>query len=138
MAMITFSSTLVELLTNLQTYLVEKAAGLPDLTRQQIMQAALHPSPVERVVTTAEALYAIKSDLDLAGQSMCAQLASFAALNGWHGMQERGLQIAGAMQREAGMTAPRGQPWPSVDVDPAPLKTLLPADTAPPVPVPQA
>lgn len=127
----TFPTTLVDLLTNLQTFLVAHAAELPMHTREKMMAAALHPSPVDRVVTTAEALYAVKAELGPDGQVMCAQLASFAALNGWHGMQERGPQITAALQRDAGVTAPPGIVWPMPADDPAPLTEM----TASPAPV---
>lgn len=137
--MIEFAPDLVTLHTNLQRYMMMGAAGLPEHTREALLEAAGHPSPVDRVVNSAEALYAVKGDLDADGRVMAAQLAQFAAMNGWHGMSERGLQIAQAMQRIGGYQAPAGTSWPAAEDDPEPVGRFLeapPEEPAPPAPPP--
>lgn len=139
--MIEFAPDLVSLHTNLQRFMMTSAAGLPEHTREALLEAAGHPSPVDRVVNSAEALYAAKSDLDADGRVIAAQLAQFAAMNGWHGMSERGLKIAQAMQRIGGYAAPPGSTWPSAEDDPEPLERFLDTPVtdpaAPPAPAPE-
>lgn len=104
----------------LLVYLIAKGSGLPDFAQENLAVAASAPSPVDRIVKSAEALYAIRDDLDADGQTVCAQLASFAAQNGWHGLEQdnRGGKMAQAMLRDMGEKAPVGK-WPAKDKDPA-------------------
>ena len=71
---------------------------------------------------SAEALYAVKDGLDEEGLRVCAQLAQFSALNGWHGMDRgnRGGRISQAVQRDLGDKAPAGK-WPERADDPSVL-----------------
>lgn len=117
-------------LSGLQRFIMEHAAALPVGTREQLLEFANHPSPVERIVNTAEALYAIKPDLSKEGREITAQLAQFAAIHGFHGMGERGQQIAMAMNRIGGYAAPTGISWPEPEDDPAPLDRFLPREDA--------
>lgn len=123
--MIQFATDLVDLMTGLQRFMMTGAASLPEHTREALLEAAGHPSPVDRVVNSAEALYAAKGDLDKEGRDTAARLAQFAAVNGWHGMGARGLQIAQAMQRIGGYAAPEGTSWPAAEDDPEPLERFL-------------
>lgn len=123
--MLQFATDLVDLSTKLQTFIMLHAASLPEFTRDKLLEAGLHPSPVDRVVNAAEALYAVKSDLSAEGRVMCAQLAQFAAVNGWHGMGDRGLKIAQAMQRIGGYNAPAGAAWPKAEDDPEPVAQMV-------------
>lgn len=137
--MIVFAENLVDALTGLQRFVMLEAAALPEHTREALLEAAGHPSPVDRVVNSAEALYAAKADLSKEGRDTAARLAQFAAMNGWHGMADRGLKIAQAMQRIGGYAAPDGSAWPAADEDPAPLERFLPKDeTAAPTIAPPA
>jgi len=131
--MLQFATDLVDLSTKLQTFIMRHAASLPEFTRNKLLEAGLHPSPVDRIVNAAEALYAVKSDLSAEGRVMCAQLAQFAAVNGWHGMGERGLKIAQAMQRIGGYNAPAGSAWPKAEDDPEPIAQMVepPAEPEP-------
>lgn len=121
-----FPTEMPTLLQNLQTYMMTSGSTLPDFLRSKLIEASSSPSPVDRIVRSAEALYACSADLDDAGKTICAQLASFAAMNGWHGMglDNRGGQIAQAMQRDTGEKAPMGS-WPKADSDPAPLDEFV-------------
>lgn len=124
-----FATDLVDLTTKMQRFMMTKASELPEFTLEKVLEFSGHPSPVDRIVNTAEALYAVKGQLSAEGRVMTAQLAQFAAVNGWHGMSERGLQISRAMQRIGGYQAPEGTSWPDASEDPEPLSTMLtPAD----------
>lgn len=114
-----FPTEIGQLGQNLQNFLMVKGAALPEFTRTKVIEAVGSASPVDRIVKAAEALYAAKAELDDEGKTICAQLAQFAAVNGWHGMAEenRGGRIAQAMQRDLGEKAPVGK-WPAADTDP--------------------
>jgi hypothetical protein len=114
-----FMNEIGQLNQSLQAFLIEKGSALPEFCRTKIVEAVGSPSPVERIVKSCEALYAVKDVLDADGQMICAQLAQFAALNGWHGMDQdnRGGRIAQAMQRDLGEKAPTGD-WPERETDP--------------------
>lgn len=126
--MIEPASSFPDLLSNLSRFLMENASSLPERTREQVVASIGHPSPVVRIVDTAEALYAAKTELTKEGRDIAAQLAQFAAVNGFHGMSERGQQIAQAMNRMGGYKAPAGVTWPAADQDPAPLERFAPAE----------
>lgn len=82
--------------------------------------AAPHPSPVRRIVTAAEALYAEAPALPLAGVLLCAQLAHMAQAHGWHvlGQTGRAAGIIAACRRRLGeLTEAEAPP----EADPAPL-----------------
>lgn len=121
-------------LTRLQRFILDHAAGLPEATREQLLQFANHPSPVYRIVNTAEALYAIKGELTAPGRAITAQLAQFAAIGGFFGMAERGQKIALAMNRIGGFAPPAGLQWPPAADDPPPLAEFVgePHDVGPP------
>ncbi len=117
-----FMTDIGQLNQALQAFLINKGAILPEHARTKIIEAVGSPSPVDRIVKSAEALYAVKDVLDEEGQTICAQLAQFAALNGWHGMDQdnRGGLIAQSVQRDLGMKAPAGD-WPEREADPVAL-----------------
>lgn len=108
---------------NLQNYLIAHGTNLPEFTRDKVVEAVGSPSPVDRIVKVAEALYAAQGQLNAAGLTICAQLAQFAAINAWHGMsiENRGGRMAQAMLRELGEAAPAGTDWPLAENDPTPL-----------------
>ena len=121
-----FVTDLSALTAALQRYMMVSGASLPEHAREALIEFAGHPSPVDRIVNSAEALYAIKADLDSAGADLTAQLAQFAAVNGWHGMGQRGMEISAAMQRINGYEPPAGTSWPAAAFDPEPLAKFLP------------
>ena len=116
----------------LQRFLIGHAGDLPEHTREHLITLASHPSPVDRIVGAAEALYAVKADLSKEGREVTAQLAQFAAVHGFHGMGERGQLIAAAMNRIGGYAAPAGSEWPAAADDPAPLDRFLAEADQPP------
>ena len=120
--MIEPASNLVDLMEKLTTFVMLHGSELPEHTRAAIVASASHPSPVDRIVDTAEALYASKSELSAEGRTITAQLAQFAAMNGWHGMGTRGLAIPNPMNRTGGSAAPAGDTWPPAADDPEPLE----------------
>lgn len=115
-----------------QSFIMLKGSNLPEKVRDDVIAALGAPSPVDRIVKTGEALYAARADLDADGQTLCAQLISFAAMNGWHGLAEdnRGGRIVMAMRRDLGEDAPSGS-WPEPETDPAPLAAYAPPPAAP-------
>jgi hypothetical protein len=127
-----FLNTIPDALGALQGFLIAKGAQLPPHTQGHLTAAMAKPSPVERLVGSAEALYAAAEDLDADGRIICAQLAQMAAQYGFYGMESRGVQIAQAMRRMNGEAAPAGSSWPAKDKDPAALAQYLPA---PPLPI---
>jgi len=102
----------------MRQYLAHAEGKLPDDTFEQLETLSDSPSPVDQIVRTADLLYARRDELDDAGRTAGAQLASFAAVNAWHGMggaSNRGGLIAQALLRDidAGEVT-------SDDADPAP------------------
>lgn len=128
-----------DLFDKLSAFLVDHAASLPEHTRNAVLANANHPSPVDRIVNTAEALYAAKGDLTKEGRVITAQLAQFAAINGFHNMGERGQKIFLAMNRMGNFAAPVGVQWPAADQDPEPLERFAaPAEDEVEAPVDEA
>ena len=117
-----------------QTFLIMHGGSLPEHLRDQLLSALGAPSPVDRIVKAGEALYANAAGLNDEGKVLCAQLISFAALNGWHGLadENRGGRIVMAMRRELGEKAPSGK-WPVAADDPEALAqyAAAAADVAP-------
>jgi hypothetical protein len=74
------------------------ASGLTERSKGFLEASRLASSPVDQAVQTCEALYAARADLDAGGRTLCGQLASFCAANGFHGMDSRGLGILRAMR----------------------------------------
>lgn len=124
-------------LSNLQRFIMTKASTLPDETIEHLLESANHASPVDRLVNSLEALYAVKSELGKEGRDLCGQMAQFVAVNGFHGMQERGQRINEAMNREGGYSAPAGMEWPAREDDPAPLERYVPEGSAGAQPAPE-
>lgn len=119
----------------IQGYLITSGAALPDFTRQRLIEATAAPSPVDRIVNTAEILFASKDSLDNPAREVCAKLAFFATTNSWHGLttDNRGGRIVQAMQRDMGEEAPEGMPWPDAETDPTPKAEFVePAPTEAP------
>lgn len=92
----------------LRIYLATSAAQLQADTLQRLEELADSPSPVDTIARSAELLYARADELDSDGRTLVAQLASFAALNGWHGMADgnRGGLIAQVMLGTIGDASP--------------------------------
>lgn len=63
-----------------------------------------YPSPVDKIVRSAEALYSCADKLDAAGLTLVAQLANFAMIGQWHalGQTARGPGVVLAMRRRLG------------------------------------
>jgi hypothetical protein len=108
----------------IRKYLDHADGQLPDDTYEKLADLADSPSPVDQIAQTAELLYARHGQLDDAGRTITGQLASFAAINGFHGMwvDNRGGRIAQAMEREMGFKATEAMPEPArASDDPQPL-----------------
>lgn len=105
-----------------QNFIMLHGASLPEAVRDQVIAALGASSPVDRIVKTAEALYAARDDLNDEGKTLVAQLVSFAAMQGWHGLSvdNRGGRIVQAMRRDLGEKAPGSTKWPAADTDPDP------------------
>ena len=122
-----------------QTYVMLHGSTLAEDVRDRVIAGLGAPSPVDRIVKTGEALYAVHANLDDEGKVLVAQLISFAAMNGWHGLAEdnRGGRIVMAMRRDLGEEAPGGASWPDPESDPSPLAEYVPpAPTEPADPAP--
>lgn len=125
-----FSPDVPSLLADLQRFMVMHGRDLPEETFEQLLPHTSNPQ-VSDLVFAAEALYAIKGELTKEGRDITAKLAQFCAYNGWHGMGERGYQIAAAMQRIGGYQPPPGQSWPKAEDDPEPLARFVEEQPAP-------
>lgn len=114
--------------TAITTFLINHGASLAETDRAKVMEFAASPSPVDQIVNTAEFLYARHADLNNEGRELVGGLASFCAINGWHGMADdnRGGQIAQAMARENGEKAPGNSKWPTADKDPEAKPQFVP------------
>lgn len=116
-----FPDNIQDLGTASQTFMMMHGASLPEALRNTLLEAISAPSPVDRIVKTGEVLYAARDTLNDDGKALCAQLISFAALQGWHGLGDdnRGGRIVQALRRDLGEKAPSGK-WPAADTDPEP------------------
>jgi hypothetical protein len=66
-------------------------ATLPEPVKRVLDDtAALGSSPVDRVVKTAEAIYACRDKVKKEHKETGAKLMSMASLHGWHGVNENG------------------------------------------------
>lgn len=121
-----------------QTFIMMHGASLPEDVRTKVIAALGAPSPVDRIVKTGEALYAAREDLNDEGKTLCSQLISFAAMQGWHGLadENRGGRIVQAMRRDLGEKAPGSTKWPSAEDDPAPAPEFAKPVAAEPIAVP--
>lgn len=115
--------------TAAQTFMMTHGSSLEATLQRHLLDALAAPSPVDRIVKAAEALYAARDTLNDDGKALCAQLMSHAALQGWHGLAEdnRGGRIVQAMCRDLGEPAPTGE-WPAPETDPAPDSRYVPAE----------
>ena len=82
---------LAEVMHNASRYFFEHGHEIPEYQRDRLV-AVMGPgvSPVDFIVRVSEALYAVADELSSEGQEVAAQAANLAAMNGWHGMTERG------------------------------------------------
>jgi hypothetical protein len=120
-----------------QSYLMKNGSGLSKKLGADLIAALGAPSPVDRIVQAGECLYAARDELSGEGKELCAQLISFATMNGWHGLSEenRGGRIVMAMRRDLGEKAPSGS-WPKGDTDPeADARFAVSVEAEPAVPV---
>src|SRR5205085_710463 len=80
----------------------DHGTALPALTYDTL--AAYTPSPVDRLVTQCEALYAAADSLPDAGLLLCAQLARIAQDGAFHhlGQSDRAGKVIAAMRRRLG------------------------------------
>lgn len=113
-----------------QTFAVEHGAELPDALREKLIEALAQPSPVDSIVKTGELLYAHRGELAAPAHTLTAQLISFAAMNGWHGLGQdnRGSRIVQAMRRDLGEDHPGGGEWPDPETDPDVSPEFAPAE----------
>jgi hypothetical protein len=89
-------------------------ATLTDDQREAIKPFIFEPSIFTKVTKTCEYLYAHRDEINDEARVLCAQLASFAAQNGWSelGHNNRGGLIHQAMARDLGRKLLPGQPKP--------------------------
>lgn len=121
----------------LRAFALSPPASLPEHTAATLAEVQAQLSPVDRIVKSGEALYAVLTDLTIAGKELCAGLISLASPQGWHGLAEdnRGLRMVKACRRELGEESPTGS-WPDPESDPEPKAEYLAAAApeTPPVP----
>lgn len=119
-------------------WLLANVATIPDTLVQSIRDIAReNPSPVDRVVLTAELIYASRADIPASLQELGAALALVCARYDFHGLQRdnRGVRIAGALMRDAGSKRPTGMRAQDPRLDPDVAPQYQPqADSEPPVP----
>lgn len=118
-----FFPDLPTLTTALTRYMVLDSGTLRADVQEHLLDYAGHASPVDRIVKTAEILYAHRPLLDQAARDMTAQLAQFAGTN--FAMGARGMAIAAAMQRDNGYDPPSGTTWPPAESDPLPDEQFI-------------
>lgn len=107
----------------------EKFSTMPEHVQAELCHlASVEISPVDRIVRTAEMLFANRAKLTRnVDRETVARLIEFAAGNGWHGLNEenRAGRISAAMMAEAGGAAV------GEDVVPTPRKEFLPLGASP-------
>ena len=132
-------TTVGEAITAIRTYereLVVASYPVNERLAASLELASTKISPVELVVTAAEALYAFRKDLDNQGLELCYQLASYCNMMGFHLLGgSRGTAICKALLRDMGAEPPAGVEWPEPETDPEPSEGYLaPATTMPTAP----
>jgi hypothetical protein len=120
--------------TAVQSFAIAYGAGLPAPALAALLAATSAISPVVTICDTAELLFAYQDGITdtaakAAAQTLCGQCATYAAMNGWHGMADggRGSGMAQAMQRDLGESPPAGMAWPLAEADPAIDGRFVPA-----------
>jgi hypothetical protein len=111
-------SSITDMDKELADFRIENSVHLAPAVREALADAGSKPSPVDRFVSCMETLYAARDDLNDAGKTIVAQLASFCAMHGWPGGDTRPNLIQQAMRRELGEKAPGAMKWPKRDDDP--------------------
>ncbi len=127
-----FLTDIPSLQTAIMTFAMQSSLKLQTAAQPLFAAAASRVSPVDRIVATAECLYANQDNITDAptkalAQTLCGQCAAFAAQYAWQGMDVRGPGIVSAMRRDLGEAAPAGQTWPDPSADPAPVAQWTPS-----------
>lgn len=108
----------------------EKFSAMPPHVQEELTRlASVGISPVDRIVRTGEMLFANRSTLTRnSDRELSARLVEFAAMNGWHGLNEdnRAGRISATMMAEAG-----GAPVAEADI-PTPRDEFIPPKTPEP------
>ena len=124
---ISFATNIREAQQRLSSYLITYGAALPAFTRGKVIEAQSAPSAVQRIVQSAEALYAAREGIGYDGRAMAAVLTQLATRHGWSKLDEddRGGAMLGALLRENGEPPPAGMEWPDPADDPAPRRGFV-------------
>jgi hypothetical protein len=114
--------------TAIMAFMMQHGGDLPEFTRAKIMDLAAQPSPVDSIMGTLEALYAVRADLPDDGKALIARIAQLVTPLGWHGIMtdNRGPHMQLAMLRELGEEAPVGSSFGDPADDPAPNDSYVP------------
>lgn len=125
--------------TAIRDWTMTAAGAIPADVRDRLFAAVDQLSPVDRAVKLMETIYANADTVNAATRQLGAQLAVFAASNGFHGLavDSRGVRIMHAMMRTNGADpADFGlDAWPDASADPVPLAEYKPAvEPAAPLP----
>jgi hypothetical protein len=102
--------SIVDAVDRIRAFERERWANLPAHTQAELDRlGTVGVSPVDRIVKTAEALYAERSKALTrnADRLLVASLFQFAAMNGWHGLNDdsRAQRAEAALRRDAGDAA---------------------------------
>ena len=128
--MLTFSGT--DANRAIVAYFGAHSATLPEHTREKLTEALVSSDALGAIITTMEALYAARADLDEAGIDLLGGLARFVGANNFYGKGQRAALIAGVAARiaeggaaelpddpaiEAGFAAPEPEPDPETPAE---------------------
>ena len=111
--MLTFSGT--DANRAIVTFFGAHSGGLPDYTRDKLTEALVSSDALGAIITTMEALYAARADLDEAGIDLLGGLARFVGANNFYGKGLRAALIAGVAARIADGGAPELADDPAIE-----------------------
>lgn len=101
-------------------FLISSAAKLPSPAQLALQNAQSSSNSIDVVMSTIEALWAFRADLDDGGRMLVVALVQFVLPYDWYliGQDNRGGRMQLAMMRDSGMEPANGMPWPDPSSDP--------------------
>lgn len=120
-------SDIPTVMNNASNYFMMHGSEIPEFQRGLIVErTGPGLSPVDYIVTVAEALYAVADVLDNEGREISAQAANLAALNGWYGMRDRGFKMVNSLKRMNGETTDQPEADDPIALDQYMVKSGVP------------
>lgn len=115
-----------EMLYQLNHFMIDNATRLPDHSTAHWLDISIIGNPLQKLLASAEMLYAIKVELNDPARTIVAQIFSILAADDLLGVNREGRaqKIISAMRRDLDEPPPPFG-WPDEQADPLPLAIYL-------------